>query len=179
MRKGISEQTLYARFTKKFLMDTKTGCWNWTASTINSGYGVIGTGPHKVETAHRVSWRIYRGPIPNDLWVLHKCDNRRCVNPDHLYLGTIRDNAQDVMRRGKPYCFHLRSHITPEVDARRKAALPRGAAHHRSGAVLSAEEVCAIRAAHGSQRAIASQFGITQQNVSKIRRGETWGHLNG
>lgn len=80
------------------------GCWEWQAAIRSgSGYGVFQLGVGKQAPAHRVAWTLTRGEIPEGLWVLHHCDNRRCVNPDHLYLGTAKDNCRDreVRRRGK------------------------------------------------------------------------------
>lgn len=53
--------------------------------------------------AHRVSWELFRGPIPNKLFVLHKCDNKNCINPDHLFLGTAKDNIHDCIRKGRAW----------------------------------------------------------------------------
>src|SRR5712672_3540290 len=73
-------------------------CWEWTAGCFTNKYG-IKKWHGKKETAHRVSWIINYGEIPNGLWVLHKCDNRKCVRPDHLFLGTVQDNADDRERK--------------------------------------------------------------------------------
>lgn len=77
-----------------------TGCWLWDRALKGCGYG------HKMyqgklQGAHRISWQIHRGPIPDGLWVLHKCDVMRCVNPDHLFLGTHQDNVDDKHRKGR------------------------------------------------------------------------------
>jgi hypothetical protein len=154
------------------------GCWHWTRAIATNGYGVIGVSGYAINTTHRVSWILNIGPIPEDMWVLHKCDNRICVNPGHLYLGTVIDNARDLMQRGNPYCRNLRKHITSEVEKKRIAALPRGAKHHRSAAALSPETVMKIYNATGSQREIAKRFCICQQNVSKIKMKKTWRHLH-
>jgi hypothetical protein len=82
---------------------TATGCILWTGVTDRGGYGKIGLGGHNggTDAAHRVVWRELRGPVPGGLCVLHKCDVRKCVNPDHLFLGTKKDNTQDMMRKGR------------------------------------------------------------------------------
>jgi hypothetical protein len=79
------------------------GCWVWTGSRIPKGYGKIqlgrrGTSPR---FAHRISWELHFGPIPQGLWVLHKCDNPSCVKPSHLFLGTAKDNTSDMMAKGR------------------------------------------------------------------------------
>lgn len=86
------------RFEEKF---SKTdSCWIWNAATRSTGYGVFSFNG-KPETASRVSYRLYCGDIPNGLHVLHKCDNRICVNPEHLFLGTNKDNVEDRKSKGR------------------------------------------------------------------------------
>jgi len=81
-------------FWSKVNKGSQLECWNWTAST-KSGYGVFWDGKRRI-SAHRYSLELHLGkPIPGDLWVLHVCGNRRCVNPAHLYLGDAKDNAVD------------------------------------------------------------------------------------
>lgn len=96
-----------ARFWSKVDKAPYEQCWEWKAATNpQSGYGVIRVGSKimgtaRTETAHRVSWLLAHWLIPRDKHVLHKCDNRRCVRPDHLYLGTHQDNMGDVAARGR------------------------------------------------------------------------------
>jgi hypothetical protein len=75
-------------------------CWIWLAAKSPQGYGHFFFNG-RVDKAHRASWEIHNGAIPDDLMVLHKCDNPRCVNPEHLFLGTHQDNADDKMRKGR------------------------------------------------------------------------------
>lgn len=77
------------------------GCWEWTASQRNqSGYGGFGINK-KIYLAHRLTYQIYKGPIEPGQLILHTCDNRKCVNPDHLYSGTPKDNMSDCSKRGR------------------------------------------------------------------------------
>lgn len=80
------------------------GCWLWNGQIGKRGYGMIGVpkryGP-RIQYAHRVSWRLHRGEIPDGLSVLHRCDNPKCVNPDHLFLGTAGDNIRDCVAKGR------------------------------------------------------------------------------
>lgn len=80
-------------------------CWCWTGGTQGRGYGAMHVGPkakgrHMIR-AHRLSWVLHNAEIPNDLWVLHKCDNPQCVNPDHLFLGDRIDNMKDAAKKGR------------------------------------------------------------------------------
>lgn len=77
------------------------GCWKWTGSKDNHGYGQIRIAVNRCEKAHRISWEIHNGPIPEGLWVLHKCDNPECCNPEHLFTGTLQDNIMDMVKKGR------------------------------------------------------------------------------
>lgn len=81
------------------------GCWLWTGSTNHNGYGKLwvmnADGTRSKVRAHRLSYELHKGPIPKGVLVLHRCDNRTCTNPDHLYLGTHWDNAYDAVKRGR------------------------------------------------------------------------------
>ena len=125
------------------------GCWMWTGPPGNHGYGqswVDGT----VTTAHRVSYELEIGPVPDGLFVLHRCDVKLCVRPSHLYAGTHQDNMDDVARSGHP---------------RRK---------------LSRFEVLEIRrllSLGASQRTIAERFGVSQRAVWNISCGRTYRYV--
>jgi hypothetical protein len=141
-------------FGKRFWSKVdKTGdCWVWTAASARMGYGAFFVG--KLRPAHRVSWEMANGPIPDGLLVLHRCDNPPCVRPDHLFLGTHAENTADAITKGR---------------------LASGERHGRHK--LGAEAVPSIRArwAAGERLAdIAADFGISRSQVSRIGLGRKW-----
>lgn len=86
------------RFWEKVVKSN--GCWRWSGSTGNYGYGQLRSG-EDLERAHRISWELHFGPIPLGMQVLHHCDNPPCVRPDHLWLGTAKTNAEDRQSKGR------------------------------------------------------------------------------
>lgn len=89
---------LLPRMEANTFPDPNTGCFLWAGCVGKRGYGVIGYAG-KTKTAHRAAWEVYVGEIPSGMWVLHKCDNKICVNIDHLYIGTVIENSRDVAVR--------------------------------------------------------------------------------
>ena len=88
------------RFNEKYIPEPNTGCWLWTSTWASCGYGQFRING-KYWLAHRASWKLLYGEIPGGLQVLHKCDVRPCVNPDHLFLGTQSDNMLDCFKKGR------------------------------------------------------------------------------
>lgn len=130
-----------------------SGCWNWTAASAGRGYGVTSLNS-KNFYAHRAMYILFNGELPPSIMVCHSCDNRKCVNPDHLFPGTAKENSQDAVSKG------------------------RMAKGERGGmAKLTSEDVIAIRAANGRQWEIAERYGITHSNVSAIKLRKSWRHI--
>lgn len=101
------------RFMDKIEPEPNSGCWLWTAAVSRLGYGTFrGESVYDPERkAHRHSWKLFRGRIPDGLHVLHKCDVRCCVNPDHLWLGTQGDNVRDCFRKGRTMSPRTRTYL--------------------------------------------------------------------
>lgn len=97
LRKG--EGSAAERFWDR--VEQSDGCWLWVAGTKNSGYGVFAPTHGEVHMAHRYSWMLANGPIPDGMLVCHTCDVKLCVRPDHLFLGTAKENMDDMRRKGR------------------------------------------------------------------------------
>lgn len=107
-----------ARFEARFTPEPNSGCWLWVGGESGFGYGHFTLPASRCRTAHRAAWLLYRGPIPKGLHVLHTCDVRCCVNPDHLWLGTHSDNMTDMVSKGRWRCGKkkLRPSTPPTTD---------------------------------------------------------------
>lgn len=143
-----AKRPIKERFSEKVKI-VESGCHEWTGSLMPNGYGQIHQ-DGKTAYAHRVSWELANGST-NGLYVLHRCDNRRCVNPDHLFLGTFHDNMNDMVSKSRQ-AFGDRS-------GRRK---------------LSASEVREIRALSGTCAELGKKFGVSDATISDIRRRRSW-----
>lgn len=160
-RRGMQNLSLDERFNRAVMPEPNSGCWLWTGAPQGSmGYGRIKT-DRGLEAAHRYSWRRHKGEIPSGLFVLHKCDNPACVNPDHLFAGTHQDNQDDKVSKGR--------------QARgAKLAHPRASGERSGTAKLTAQQVAEIRASSTPQRALAARYGVTQAAISLIKIGRNW-----
>lgn len=177
-------------------------CWEWTAG-LCCGYGFF---RWKERRAHRISWMLHYGDIPNGQWVLHKCDNPKCLRPEHLFLGTIVENNADrdakgraakgdrhwtrlhpeKVLRGEQHPLHLH----PEWRARGDKSgarlhpekLTRGVDHH--SACLTEADVIAIRRRYpvyelpfGELTRIANKHGVTRRAIIKVIKRLSWKHI--
>jgi HNH endonuclease len=146
--------TLQDRFWAK--VDKSGDCWTWTASKLTNGYGQFKSSSYKLVLAHRQSYEMANGPIPDGMFVCHKCDNPSCVNPEHLFVGTPMENSQDMVAKGRGNAGG------PFV----------GSANGR--AVLTEDSVCEIRALPLSYRALAERFGVSKSQIARIKTGLAW-----
>jgi hypothetical protein len=142
------------------------GCWLWQGSKSRSGYGVAifdGRGSR----ATWISWLLHNGPVPRGMFMLHKCDNPPCVNPEHLFVGTGADNMRAMAAKGRGAMQR------PEMH-------PKGEAH--PNALLTDESVVTLRERYASGEptsALCAEFGIGKSALSFIVLGITWSHLGG
>jgi hypothetical protein len=146
-------ETITSRIEKNTIRIPEAGCWLWTGSIRGKGYGQL-TLPGRVQVgAHRAAYEVYVGPVPEGMYVLHKCDVPLCCNPAHLFIGTPKDNMQDCVEKGR---------LRPgRVGAPRK---------------VSDEQritIAELRSQGMLQRQIAQQFGITQVRVSQLLRAQS------
>lgn len=146
-------------------------CWEWKGMRFRNGYGgILSThvnGKHRTLLAHRVSYEMSNGPIPEGLCVLHVCDNRKCVRPDHLFLGTAADNIHDMIAKGR-------------------AAVVDGARYRgelNPSAKLTEEQVRVMRSEYVprvvTRSHLADKFGVSLPLVDKILGGRVWKHIGG
>jgi hypothetical protein len=97
----LTPQSLLKRLTDKSIPEPNSGCWIYMGNLDRYGYGRISTTANNPKPAHRISYELHKGEIPCGLFVLHSCDNRCCVNPDHLRLGSHKDNMREMCARGR------------------------------------------------------------------------------
>lgn len=143
--------TLAERFLAK--VDKSGECWLWTGCLDKDGYGKFRI-KKKIFRTHRISYELYVEPIPDGLYVCHHCDNPSCVNPDHLFVGTSKDNMRDMISKS-----HNRK------------------GQNNSNAKLTSKQVCEIREriANGEKQiTLAKEFGVVQTTVSSIKCRKRW-----
>ena len=150
-------------FCRKVRLGGPDDCWEWRDAVTN-GYGAWGHGA--MSTAHRETYKLFNGAIPNGAWVLHRCNNKRCCNPDHLYAGTPKDNHDDRVKAGA-------------CRLKRTATVITGEKHY--AALLTEQQVLEIRAAREAGVPgveLAKRYGVTPKHISKIHRRQIWRHLD-
>lgn len=133
------------RLLLRIKIDFKTGCWNWTGC-ICHGYGMINDGTNR--TAHRIMWILFYGSPPDGVSVCHSCNNKKCLNPNHLYLGTTQQNMRDASRDGLL----------------------------KRSQKLSDEQIVLIRNSPKTCKVLAKEFNVSPQYVNLIKLGKRCTH---
>lgn len=154
------------------------GCWEWTGKISRGkrgGYGKLLV-QRKERLAHRISWMLHNGRLPPEMCVCHKCDNRRCVRPNHLFLGTVADNDRDRHAKGREAKGDRHgSRTTPESLDKRARGEACGASK------LTGEQVLEIRRKYVSRkypyRKLAEEYGLSLTHVWRIVTGRYWRHV--
>lgn len=145
---------LEKRFWSKVDIKGEDDCWNWKAAILNTGYGQIRINNRGV-LAHRVAYQLFYGNFSDELLMCHKCDNRACCNPKHLFLGTIQDNNRDMLEKG------------------------RNAKGIKMGSnKLSEKEIKEIRNSPNSQTRLAIEYGVNQSTIQRIKSFIYWKHIS-
>ena len=134
-----------------------TGCLEWQGALTKAGYGHASF-EGRLQQCHRIVWQIVYGPIPDGKLVCHSCDNRRCIEPGHLFLGDQADNVADMWAKGRGRTW-------------------RGRGEQMPAAKLTEADVVAIRGDTRTQVVIAAQYGVSQAVVSAVKRRKTWAHV--
>ena len=152
--------SLKDRFWKRVEKGTNSGCWFWKGAKDRRGYGHLGRGGKDTKNymAHRVSYEIHIGIIPEGLIICHSCDNPNCVNPFHLFAGTNSDNQKDSFNKGRHNM--------------------KGESHPNS--TLTTQDALSIRELHTNgvkSSQIAPAFNITHQTVNKVNSRTRWAHV--
>lgn len=161
MKPQYSKERMLVRFNKNVFPEPNTGCWLWSGAITPNGYPNFSWRPGKIYLGHRFSYLIYKGEFDRSLLVCHTCDTPSCVNPEHLFLGTVTDNNADRDRKGR---FNV-------LNGSRNGM-----------AKLNEEKVREIKALIKlgvSFRKIGKMYGIDPSIPHRIKDGKVWKHVDG
>jgi len=148
------------RFKEKFKV-VESGCWEWSGALYKNGYGMayFRRGKRKTFLAHRISWQISNNTsIPDGMLICHTCDNRKCVNPSHLYVGTSKDNNTDTIKRSRG------NRITGD---------------RCSWSKIAESDIHEILQSTEKQSVLASRYGVHQSTISQIKSGKRRTNISG
>lgn len=159
--KKKDHSTLKERFWRFVTKSSESECWEWQGQKLSNGYGRISLGAKSLgsDGAHRISWKMHNNAeIPNGMVVMHSCDNPSCVNPNHLSIGTYKENTADMIAKG-----------------RKRVVSPKGEGNGKS--LLNEEKVRIIKQSNLSHAALARELGVSPNCVRGVRIGRTWTHV--
>lgn len=171
------QNTTVERFLSYFKQDGEN-CWNWTGALFAQGYGCIGISGGKVVKAHRFSYEHFIGQIPEGKLVCHKCDNKKCINPGHLFLGSHHDNNLDCVRKGRHPL--IKKGVLPEQFRKCIGSLA-------SNAKLNEEIVKDVRKRLRNEdsvnmrdvvNGIIRDYGLKRDHISSIKTNRIWRHVS-
>ena len=157
----LREERIARLLENKVVEVAPSGCHIWMGALNGHGYGTTRWDGRKHVRVHRLAWEAANGPIPSGLGLMHSCDVRCCVNPDHLTPGTQTENIKDMFAKGRG--------VIPDVRGERQGS-----------AKLNADDVRAIRVLEGKipRKQIAAMFGVHASNVGLIVRRKAWAHVD-
>lgn len=168
MKRGYKIKSFEHRFWKKVNRLGPDECWLWTAAVNTRGYGQIGVyGTGKVVMSHRASWELTFGQIPTGLFVCHRCDVRSCCNPRHLFLGTAKDNYDDMVKKGRRRFCALRHGDHPFAKLSTVAVQE---IREQYAAVM----VDRARTPHKFLKGFADRYGVKASTIHSVCRGVSW-----
>ena len=145
-------KTVKEKLLSKIKVNKDTGCWEWNGCKRHRGYGAIAVNG-RLEQAHRISYIEFNGDIPEGMYVCHKCDNPPCINPDHLFVGTPKENSADCIRKGRAYRGFINQ--------------PKGA--ESRNAKLTDDDVRKIRVSTNRLKELSETYGVSMATISKVK----------
>lgn len=160
MGKRTLERQIITFWSRVAITANDDKCWEWQAGKIYGGYG-IKAWPGGEQLAHRVSWIVNNGEIPDGLWVLHSCDNPSCVNPKHLFLGTPKDNTNDMKAKGRG------SHRPPKGDKH---------PNHKITDRQVNDIIKRYQSNEATQAQLAKEYNVSKSCMTNIVNGKTRKH---
>jgi len=159
-RPVATEAVVQERLLSLCIPEPMSGCWLWFGPCRDNGYGYMWNGSRK-ESSHRISYRLFRGELASGSNVLHRCDNPACINPDHLFAGSQRQNLIDCVNKGRHRPYAAKGGQNPKAK-------------------LTDEQILEIRAIPRTMGALAKaapRYGVTRATLCAIRNGRFWKHL--
>lgn len=155
----------------------EASCWNWCASFVQVGYGHFGRDNRKTELSHRMAMILSGHEIPGGMFVCHKCDNKKCCNPNHLFIGTPKDNVVDMFSKGRQQSYLNLSRGNDHYSRKNPKALARGSRHGNSKLTDSLVREIRERSKSESIRSIAASIGMSATPVHQAIKRKTWSHV--